>query len=174
VRVYQFRHIRVAEARRYRTLRRARQPVATAARAPMTGGQSASRGLLSGPQDRTHTALLGRTQRAALIASTGLFAPPSSRGLGRRPLTAVTRVRIPLAVSVRPRFYWAFCFPGASLCQHARPAAAPGALVAGELAWHGGRRGSMATSIGARPRRRVRNLNKLQGNDLGPVRVVRV
>jgi hypothetical protein len=39
--------------------------------------------------------------KASLLASwlpqTG--APPSSRGLGRRPLTAVTRVRIPLAVS---------------------------------------------------------------------------
>jgi hypothetical protein len=38
----------------------------------------------------------------ALIASAASSnAPPSSRGLGRRPLTAVTRVRIPLAVLSR-------------------------------------------------------------------------
>jgi hypothetical protein len=39
-----------------------------------------------------------RLARGALLASVELCAPPSSRGLGRRPLTAVTRVRIPLAV----------------------------------------------------------------------------
>ncbi len=40
-----------------------------------------------------------RLARSALLASVELqCAPPSSRGLGRRPLTAVTRVRIPLAV----------------------------------------------------------------------------
>ncbi len=33
-----------------------------------------------------------------LLASKVAYEPPSSRGLGRRPLTAVTRVRIPLAV----------------------------------------------------------------------------
>jgi hypothetical protein len=41
----------------------------------------------------------GGLARSALLASVGpQRAPPSSRGLGRRPLTAVTRVRIPLAV----------------------------------------------------------------------------
>jgi hypothetical protein len=35
-----------------------------------------------------------------LLASNALCEPPSSRGLGRRPLTAVTRVRIPLAVLI--------------------------------------------------------------------------
>jgi hypothetical protein len=37
---------------------------------------------------------------ALLLASVPQSEPPSSRGLGRRPLTAVTRVRIPLAVSI--------------------------------------------------------------------------
>src|SRR5207249_9354735 len=42
--------------------------------------------------------------RRALLASAASIAPLSSRGLGRRPLMAETRVRIPVAVlSERPR-----------------------------------------------------------------------
>jgi hypothetical protein len=54
---------------------------------------------------------IGTRWRAVNKARTGRFAslgpavgePPSSRGLGRRPLTAVTRVRIPLAVLTKTR-----------------------------------------------------------------------
>ncbi len=42
------------------------------------------------------------------------FAPLSSRGLGRRPLMAETRVRIPVAVFVWPRVYGAFAVLGAA------------------------------------------------------------
>ena len=41
------------------------------------------------------------------------YEPPSSRGLGRRPLTAVTRVRIPLAVLQKAAPAVAFVGPGA-------------------------------------------------------------
>ena len=38
--------------------------------------------------------------------------PLSSRGLGRRPLTAETRVRIPVAVLQNPRAFGGFCVLG--------------------------------------------------------------
>ena len=40
----------------------------------------------------------------------GAIAARSSRGLGRRPLTAVTRVRIPLGLPKNPYFTRVFCF----------------------------------------------------------------
>ncbi len=51
-------------------------------------------------ESRPKKALLPALSAASRFASLGCCAyePPSSRGLGRRPLTAVTRVRIPLAV----------------------------------------------------------------------------
>jgi hypothetical protein len=74
VRVYQFRHIRAMVERRYRTGR--------------PSGRQASCG--------------GRVvTRFASLEPCCSYWPPSSRGLGRRPLTAVTRVRIPLAVLVK-------------------------------------------------------------------------
>ena len=49
----------------------------------------------------------------ALLASSRIDrAPLSSRGLGRRPLMAETRVRIPVAVLVWPRVYGALRFLG--------------------------------------------------------------
>src|ERR1039458_9883836 len=51
----------------------------------------------------------------ALLASSRIDrAPLSSRGLGRRPLMAETRVRIPVAVLVWPRVYGAFAVLGAA------------------------------------------------------------
>src|ERR1700730_2030490 len=44
-------------------------------------------------------------------------APLSSRGLGRRPLMAETRVRIPVAVLLAPRVDGAFRVPGAMMAR---------------------------------------------------------
>jgi hypothetical protein len=43
-----------------------------------------------------------------LLASSAVLLPPSSRGLGRRPLTAETGVRIPVAVLRNPRLHRGF------------------------------------------------------------------
>src|SRR5580693_8533192 len=47
--------------------------------------------------------------RALLASEPTDFAPLSSRGLGRRPLMAETRVRIPVAVLLALRVDGAFC-----------------------------------------------------------------
>jgi hypothetical protein len=53
-------------------------------------------------RDRWHAVNKARTGRFASLGPE-VRRPPSSRGLGRRPLTAVTRVRIPLAVLTKTR-----------------------------------------------------------------------
>ena len=97
MRVYQFRHIRV------------RWSSEDIARAPAMAGP--------GRRDRRVRARSARSWHGcapgALLASTRHCAPLSSRGLGRRPLMAETRVRIPVAVlDQRPRLSGAFSCPG--------------------------------------------------------------
>jgi len=78
-------------------------------------------------------------------------APLSSRGLGRRPLTAETRVRIPVAVLRKPRNHGAFVVLGDTLGDSARQppwASAPASRAVGQpsgphkrpVQWPGGLR----------------------------------
>src|SRR3954453_23726256 len=60
-------------------------------KAPRTRPHRATRSSLAGPRGKAS----GSPRTAATIAPAE---PPSSRGLGRRPLTAETGVRIPVAV----------------------------------------------------------------------------
>ncbi len=83
MRVYQFRHIRWPE-----------DP--TVSHREQSGSGEAGSSVRAASSTRSGARLAGR----ALLASALESAPPSSRGLGRRPLTAVTRVRIPLAVLI--------------------------------------------------------------------------
>src|SRR4051812_40694086 len=64
-------------------------------KAPRTRPHRATRSSLAGPRGKAS----GSPRTAATIAPAE---PPSSRGLGRRPLTAETGVRIPVAVPQKP------------------------------------------------------------------------
>jgi len=57
----------------------------------------------SRPRPRGYTPYVGRGGRVAARSTLRTVLPPSSRGLGRRPLTAETGVRIPVAVLPKPR-----------------------------------------------------------------------
>jgi hypothetical protein len=92
VRVYQFRHTRALRA--------------SEDSAPATG-----RGAEQCARDPRPLRLARptRSERFASLEPTD-FAPLSSRGLGRRPLMAETRVRIPVAVLLALQVYGAFAF----------------------------------------------------------------
>jgi hypothetical protein len=117
VRVYQFRHIRVPlEKRRYRT-------------GPETGRSALGRASTPRGGDPRMGPGSGR-------------APLSSRGLGRRPLMAETRVRIPVAVLPEPRqslrflSFWDRIRAGNKLLrtlQHASHSPARAAIVEAEV-----------------------------------------
>ena len=68
---------------------------------PFTTGRS---------ERRENTPMPGRVRRQSLQSPAGR--PPSSRGLGRRPLTAETGVRIPVAVPRDPALGAGFVVPG--------------------------------------------------------------
>ena len=87
MRVYQFRHIRVPSR------------IEHSARLAGRGHDEQSR------RAGTVVARVGSRRAGhpgALLASGASIAPLSSRGLGRRPLMAETRVRIPVAVLPKP------------------------------------------------------------------------
>jgi hypothetical protein len=109
VRVYQFRHIRVGR-RRYR---RGAPPGGAGRTAPAAqAAPRRRRGLLRGGATGVTVRPLDASRVSFASLGSADFAPLSSRGLGRRPLMAETRVRIPVAVSNAPRVFGAFRVSG--------------------------------------------------------------
>jgi hypothetical protein len=107
VRVYQFRHIRVGVRG---------EDIVDAPGAVRLDARGT--GETDGSVERRSTTCSGRFASLGRAAC----APLSSRGLGRRPLMAETRVRIPVAVLVTPREYGAFVVPeAAERCSNSGP-----------------------------------------------------